>query len=144
MKAKRILGVALLTTAVGAWNAAWAQHDHSGHSAQPGHTESQAMQPDKGKSMSLQGELVDMACYVAHEGKGAKHKSCALACIKDGAPMGILTAKDELVLLVEDHDAKKPYLSLKEKAGEQVQVTGTFFERGGLPALVVKSVDGAK
>lgn len=143
MKAKKILAVGLTTVALGVWTAAWAQHDHGSHGQQP----SQPVQPspkEEGKSMSFQGELVDMACYVAHEGKGAKHKSCAQSCIRDGAPMGILTANEELVLLVEDHDAKKPYVALKEKAGEQVKVTGTFFERGGLPALVVKSVDGAK
>ena len=143
MKAMKILGVGLMTAALAVGTAAWAQHDHGSHGQQPGQNE-EKKQKEEGKSMSIQGELVDLACYVAHEGKGPKHKSCAQTCIKDGAPMGVLMSDQKLVLLVEDHDAKSPYLALKEKAADQVKVTGTFFERGGLPALVVKSVDGAK
>ena len=143
MRAKNILAAGSVVVALGVWTAAWAQHDH-GSTATPSGQPAQEMKTEQGKSMTFQGELVDMACYVGHEAKGAKHKSCALSCIKDGAPMGILTADQKLVLLVEDHESKQPYVALKEKAGDQVKVTGTYFERGGLPALVVASVDGVK
>jgi len=143
MRAKKILAVGSMIVALGVWTAAWAQHDHGSH-GQPSNQSAQEMQKDEGKSKTFQGELVDLACYVAHEGKGKKHQSCAQTCIQGGAPMGILTSDDALVLLVENHEAKKPYEALKTKAAEQVRVSGTFFERGGLPALVVESVEGVK
>ena len=104
------------------------QHDHG------------AAEHAAGKSMTVTGEVLDLACYMAHEGKGEKHKSCAQACIKGGAPIGVLTADGQVYLLVEDHSAKQPYETLKTKAAEQAKVTGTLQERGGLRALVVASV----
>jgi len=93
-----------------------------------------------GKTQTLTGELLDLACYVGHEAKGDKHKSCAQACISGGAPMGLLTSDGHVYLLVENHELKKPYEELKTKAAEQVKVTGTVQERGGLPAIVVTAV----
>lgn len=98
-------------------------------------------QGELGKSgiRSVQGEVLDMACYMAHEGKGSKHKSCALKCIKDGAPIGLLTKDGAVYLLVEDHDSPQPYAQIKEWAAEQVKVTGELKQRGGVQAILVKS-----
>ncbi len=85
-----------------------------------------------------------MACYTANGDHGAKHKSCAEMCIQGGSPMGILTSDGNVVLLVEDHSATKPYTQLKQDAGDQVKVTGKYFDRGGLPSLVVASVETVK
>lgn len=93
-----------------------------------------------GKTQTLTGEILDLACYVGHEAKGEKHKSCAQACISGGAPMGLLTSDGHVYLLVENHEMKKPYDELKSKAAEQMKVTGTVQERGGLPAIVVTAV----
>ena len=93
---------------------------------------------------TLQGELLDMNCYMAHEGKGEKHKKCADACISEGAPMGLLTQDGKVYLLVADHALKDAYEGLKERAAEQVKVTGEVYERGGVQALLVKSVEGGK
>lgn len=94
-----------------------------------------------GKTQTLTGEILDLACYVGHEAKGEKHKSCAQACISGGAPMGLLTADGHVYLLVENHEQKKPYDDLKTKAAEQVKVTGMVQQRGGLPAIVVTAVE---
>ena len=39
------------------------------------------------------GEVVDLACYVAHgdAGRGPDHAKCAKGCVKGGQPMGLLT-----------------------------------------------------
>jgi hypothetical protein len=138
----KILGVCLLAGGLGTSTTARAQCQHGSTSQQPVQQEHE--RAPKGKSTSLQGELVDMGCFMAMNGRGEEHQSCALACIGGGAPMGILTADEDLVLLLEDHDAKEPYEALKEKAAEQVKVSGTFFKRGGVPALLVKSVAGVE
>ena len=94
--------------------------------------------------MSIKGELVDLACYAAHEGKGRKHAECGKMCVmKSGAPLGILAADGKVYLLVEDHssqNARKPYAQAKEMVAETVLIKGDLYVRGGLPAVVVESV----
>src|SRR5262249_41622383 len=38
----------------------------------------------------LKGEIVDLACYLMHEGRGDTHGACAQACGKGGGPAGLL------------------------------------------------------
>src|SRR5436305_15348752 len=68
---------------------------------------------EKGKDVTMKGEIVDLACYLGHGASGAKHKDCAEMCIKGGAPMGLLTRDGKTILLVEDHAKKDAYESLK-------------------------------
>lgn len=99
---------------------------------------------DAPQETTLQGEVLDMVCYMSSEAHGEKHKSCALSCLKRGNPMGLLTTDGKVVLLVEDHGAAKAFEDLKAKGGDTVSVTGAMFERGGLAALQVKSSAAAK
>ena len=97
-----------------------------------------------GMKMTVKGELVDMACYMAHEGKGKKHAECGKMCVlKSGAPLGLVTSDGKTYLLVEDHStakAKKPYAQAKELIAETVTIKGDMYERGGVQAIVVESV----
>lgn len=96
-----------------------------------------------GKSVSMKGELVDMACFMAHDGRGKKHAKCAEQCVLGGAPLGLVTEEGNVYLLVEDHSsakAKKPYLTAKEMIAQTVTVTGDAHAKGGVQALVVESV----
>lgn len=89
------------------------------------------------KSMTISGEILDMACYSSNGASGEGHKSCAASCIKGGAPMGILTSDGKVYLIVENHDKKDAYAEAKKHAGEQVTATGTFSDRGGIQTLIV-------
>lgn len=89
---------------------------------------------------SITGEVLDMACYSAMGASGAGHKSCAADCIKGGSPMGLLTSDGKVYLLVENHDKKDAYAQAKTHAGEQITVTGTVSEKGGLSAVIVDEV----
>ncbi len=100
--------------------------------------------PAAPKAVTLKGEIVDMGCYLGHEAKGEKHKSCATKCIAGGMPMGLLTADNKLFLLTLDHDNADPYNQAKNLAGDQVELTGTVMERGGMRALDVTAVKAAK
>ena len=92
------------------------------------------------KSTTISGEVLDMACYSAMGASGAGHKSCAADCIKGGSPMGLLTSDGKVYLLVENHDKKDAYAKAKDYAGEQIIVTGTLSDKGGLSAVVVDEV----
>lgn len=91
---------------------------------------------------TITGEIVDLACYMAHPatGQGAGHRKCADVCLKKGMPMGILTEDKQAYLLLEDHDNPKPYEQLKGKAAETVTVEGEKVNQGGLQGLVVGEV----
>ena len=89
----------------------------------------------------VSGELVDMGCYMIHEGKGKKHAKCAGACVTGGAPLGLLTKEGKLYLVVGDHDDQKPYVEAKVLAGSNAAISGTVITRGGLTAIVVKKAE---
>jgi hypothetical protein len=91
---------------------------------------------------SVSGEVVDLACYMAHPqtSTGAGHRKCADTCLKKGMPMGILTADKQVFLVLEDHDNPKPYAQLKEKAAEKVTVEGEKVTQGGMQGIVVQTV----
>jgi hypothetical protein len=92
------------------------------------------------KSMTLSGEIVDMACYMSKGAHGDGHKDCSQMCVKQGSPMGVLTNDGKVYLLVENHDKPDAYSEAKKNAGSQVTVTGTYFERSGVQSMVVDEV----
>lgn len=106
-----------------------------GHAHHAGHGEAAE------KKVTLKGEVIDLSCYMAHEGKGAKHAKCAKSCLLDkGLPAGLLTDDGKVYFLVEDHAAGKAYKQVKELAAEKVEISGKQYARGGAIAVAVKSV----
>ena len=93
-----------------------------------------------GDPKTVTGEILDMKCYMASGAHGADHKQCATTCIDAGAPMGILTNDGVVYLLVKDGKNADPYEQAKKFAGEQVTLTGTLSQKGGLQALIVSDV----
>jgi len=92
------------------------------------------------KSMTVSGEVLDMACYAASGASGEGHKTCAAKCIKGGSPMGLLTSDGKVYLIVENHDKKDAYAEAQKHAGEQITAKGTLSDKGGLPTIVVDEV----
>ena len=96
--------------------------------------------PAAAAATSWKGEIVDIACYVPHGAKGAGHADCAKKCAKMGQPLGLLTGDGDLLLLMANHDDTKPYESVKEMAGSNVEITGTSAERDGVTTVTVTGV----
>lgn len=118
------------------------KHEHGkaeakGDKAAKGHAHHAAA---PGEMTTLKGEVVDMACYMAHEGKGEKHAKCATECLKKGMPAGLLGADGSLTLLLEDHGQAKAYKSLPELAGKQAEVKGKKVTKAGITAIMVAEV----
>ena len=91
------------------------------------------------KPATIVGEIVDTGCYLGSDAKGAKHKECAITCVAAGMPIGLLTEKNFLYLLLPPHDNKDAYNKAKEWMGEKVEVTGMAYARGGMRAIEVAS-----
>lgn len=118
------VGLAVLATAI--W--VGAQHQHGGH--------------EGGKAVTVQGEVVDLSCYLSHGAKGESHAKCAIACIKKGLPMGILTTDGKLFVALEDHAKADAYQQLKNFAAKQAKVTGLVHTRNGITGIAVQKVTG--
>lgn len=82
---------------------------------------------------TVKGEVVDLMCYLDHGAKGAKHASCAKMCIESGGPVGILTADNQLYLIIGEH---KPINDkLAPLAAKIITVKGKVVERDGMKMI---------
>ena len=85
---------------------------------------------------TVSGEVADLKCYLSGGALGPDHASCAKGCLKSGQPMGLVT-KDGKVYLLGIGKDKAQYESLKELAGENVEVSGELSEKNGMNFLLV-------
>ncbi len=93
--------------------------------------------------VKLTGEVVCLSCYVDHEAKGSAHAACAASCAKRGVPLGILEEKtDKVYPVVKGHSGANE--TLQPFAGKKVNLTGKWFERGGLKVFSINTVAEAK
>lgn len=88
---------------------------------------------------SITGEVVDLMCYLDHGAKGEKHAGCAETCIKSGGPVGLLTSKDQLYLVIGDHKPMNDQLA--SHAGKTITVKGKVVERNGVKMIENASIE---
>lgn len=123
---KRLVLAAAVALALGTFvplSVAGPEHDHG-----------------EAEGITVQGEVLDLACYIAHEAMGADHAGCAKSCVKAGQPMGLLAEDGTVYLLYAGHKDSSGFEQAKEHAGEKVVVTGKDATRGGIKAIEVNSV----
>ena len=90
-------------------------HDHSKVSAEA-------------KPITVQGELIDTACFVTSDGdaKGKDHAECATKCMASGVPAAILPEgsknADAMMFLLTNPQVLAPY------AAQTIKVEGTAYE----------------
>jgi len=93
-----------------------------------------------GDDVTVQGEVLDLACYIGHGAKGDEHAPCAAKCVKSGQPMGLLASDGKVYLLVASHKDATAFEQAKEFAGKRVEIHGIAMARDGLAAVEVASV----
>jgi hypothetical protein len=93
-----------------------------------------------GPEVTLVGEVVDMDCYMNEGLHGSGHQACAVLCLHNGSPVGLLTDDGKAYFLSADKDKIKAYNLVRTLGGDRVKVTGVMRERGGARCL---NVDGA-
>jgi len=100
-----------------------------------------SMSKDKDtKATTVQGEVIDMACYMTKGEKGAAHADCAQMCINSGLPVGVLDKSGHVYLCMTSNH--KPANSLLvQYAAKQVKITGTVYKKGGMDLLAVDKVE---
>ncbi len=84
-------------------------------------------------TQTIQGEVVDMMCYLDHGAKGEKHAGCAKTCIESGSPVGVLTKEGQLYLVVGEHKPMNDKLA--PLAAKTVTLKGKVVERNGVKMI---------
>lgn len=87
---------------------------------------------------SVEGEVIDTACYMKMGASGKSHVECARKCAESGVPLGLLTKDgDVYFVLKEEGSANEELLSL---VGQTVRVVGKVYQKGGSRAVMMESV----
>ncbi len=81
-------------------------------------------------TVTVKGEVLDMACYIDHGAHGEKHAQCAATCIESGLPVGIKGDDGKTYLLIGEH--KPLNTTLAQYAGKTITVKGKFTSRDGI------------
>jgi len=131
---KKLVAAALALTVLTAPIAALA-------GAPPAHPMAPAKAAAAEKKTTIEGEVLDTACYAAHGAHGEKHVDCATKCLNNGVPMSILMKDGTVILLVSNHDNEDPYNAVKGMAAKNVKVTGELKNIGGMKTMIVESVE---
>ena len=90
--------------------------------------------------VSVTGEVLDLACWVAQGARGRSNAICAEHHTFSFQPLGLLTSEGTLYVLYADHHGPFGYDQCRRLAGETVTVTGVVSEKGDVRVLEVREV----
>ncbi len=90
--------------------------------------------------VTLTGEILDLACYIAHGAKGPEHAVCAVKCAEMGQPIGLAASDGKVYLLLADHADSSAFTKAKSMAGKKVEIKGEVAAKDGMNALTVHAV----
>ena len=96
-------------------------------------------QPE-GEPVTVEGEVIDLWCYLESGQHGAEHKTCAFNCAELGNPIGIVTDAGEVYVIMGIENKQPGRDVLLQKMAEVVTVQGTLVRKGGTQAIYVSSV----
>ena len=102
---------------------------------------------NKGKAETVEGEVVDVSCYLQLGKTGPKHADCGGRCVRMGQPIGILTPSKTLYLVIpeEHHPRRDGKVNIRDTfaalMGQQVKVTGMVQDTPQGKAIFVNSTE---
>ena len=89
----------------------------------------------------IEGEIIDITCYIRHDSKGPDHLKCAEYCATLGMPFGFLEDKTNKIYLILPDGHKNPIEPYKKFLAKKVKVKGLVYRTGGVEALEIESVE---
>lgn len=81
-------------------------------------------------TVTVKGEVIDMACYLDHNATGSKHADCAKTCVTSGLPVGLKGEDGKTYLLIGEH--KPANAMLAQYAAKTITVRGKAVSRDGI------------
>jgi hypothetical protein len=88
----------------------------------------------------LKGEVVDLWCYLKNGSVGLDHKDCAVASVKAGNPIGLVTERGDIYLIMGNVDFQPGKEILLDRMAQTVTLWGRLIKRNGLQAVYVTNV----
>ncbi len=85
----------------------------------------------------IEGEIIDLACYLPKGAQGSAHARCAQTCAEHGMPLGLLTDDQKIYVLYPKHGKEASFDAVKQLAGKRAKLTGAASERLGLRGFEV-------
>jgi len=98
-------------------------------------------QPVGGQSQTIEGELVDMACFTGAGLKSGTHTLCARVCALKGAPVGLLTDSGEVYQVLPAMAAMPVSDEVLDALATRVRVTGNVNGRGDLRTIAITRIE---
>ena len=89
----------------------------------------------------MQGEIVELPCYMVTGARNTAYHACAFACTRKAVPIGIATDSGELFLLLTESNNPEPYEAAQQLAGGRAQLTGRVISKRGVASLIVESAE---
>jgi len=128
-----VLGLSI-AVGIGALNVV-AMAQHEGHSGMK--------MGDAEGEVTLQGEVLDLYCFMKHpdNGQGAGHAKCAQNCIRKGLPIGFLSDGEVYLIIGQEHESAADIVV--EFAGSQSILKGTLVNHHGVKAIEIASIESA-
>lgn len=93
---------------------------------------------------TITGEVIDLSCYTQLGKKGEAHKACGSLCVKNGAPVGVLTKEGKVYMIIAEqhHPRRDGQVSLAQffsgKMADTVTLTGMLSRQGGMETLFIE------
>jgi hypothetical protein len=106
---------------------------HDGDTPMSGDSMGHMDMAKSGSTITVTGEVLDMACYLDHGARGEKHADCAQKCISSGLPVGLKATDGTIYLLIGEHMPANS--DLAAYAAKTITVKGKFASRDGINLL---------
>ncbi|UCF69018.1 MAG: hypothetical protein JSV80_06970 [Acidobacteriota bacterium] len=90
--------------------------------------------------ITVEGELVDLACYLAQGTRGEENAVCSSHHTSPNQPLALIADDGEIHVLYADHEGPYPYDRCRELAGRRARLTGVPAAGHGLCVLAVRKV----
>lgn len=141
-----LLAVVLVVSGMAATVNLWAHESDKGmpaaEMAKMDHGQKVSAKNASWTTVKLRGEIIDLGCYVSHDGYGKKHKTCALECSKNGVPLALLENKTKKIyIIVATGHGENPYKEPVKFLADQVEVEGAVAVKGGTAVLMITSME---
>lgn len=89
----------------------------------------------------VEGEIIDITCYIRHDSKGPDHLKCAEYCTTLGMPFGFIEDKTNKIYLILPPEHDNPIEPYKEYIAKKVKVKGLIYMIGGMTGLEIESIE---
>jgi hypothetical protein len=93
------------------------------------------------ETITVTGEPIDTYCYALMGAKGESHRQCAIDCVSQGIPAGLLEdGTNKVYVLLPNKDKSPLPKAVIDMMGRKVTITGKVYTSGGSQFLTVESI----